>query len=96
MRKTVTALAAAATLATATLAAPRTADARWGWWGPALGGLAVGAIVGSQANRSGYYGGGPGYYEQGYQPVYSHCRTEREQYVDQYGRYRIHRVRVCD
>lgn len=60
-----------------------------------VGGLAVGAIIGSQANR-GYYAGGPGYYEQGYQPVYSNCRIERERYVDQYGRYRIHRIRVCD
>jgi hypothetical protein len=60
-----------------------------------IGGLAVGAIVGSQAN-GGYYGG-PGYYGQpAYQPVYSNCRVEREQYVDEYGRYRIHRIRVCD
>ena len=50
-----------------------------------VGGLAVGAIVGSQVDQ-GYYG--PGYYgEQAYQPVYSNCRTEREQVVDQYGRY---------
>ena len=60
-----------------------------------VGGLAVGAIVGSQANR-GYYGG-PGYYgDQAYQPVYSNCRTEREQVVDQYGRYHTRRIRVCD
>lgn len=61
-----------------------------------VGGLAVGAIIGSQANRGGYYASGPGYYEQGYQPVYSNCRIERERYVDRYGRYRIHRIRVCD
>lgn len=59
-----------------------------------IGGLAVGAIIGSQTNR-GYYGG-PGYYESGYQPVYSNCRFEREQVVDQYGRYRTRRIRVCD
>lgn len=59
-----------------------------------VGGLAVGAIIGSQANR-GYYGG-PGYYQQNYQPVYSNCRVVREQVVDQYGRYRTQRVRVCD
>jgi len=60
-----------------------------------VGGLAVGAIIGSQANR-GYYNG-PGYYgDQPYQPVYSNCRTEREQVVDQYGRYHTRRVRVCD
>jgi len=61
-----------------------------------VGGLAVGAIVGSQYNRGGYYGG-PGYYgESAYQPVYSGCRVEREQVVDQYGRYRTRRIRVCD
>ena len=60
-----------------------------------VGGLAVGAIIGSQANR-GYYAGGPGYYEQGYAPVYNNCRTEREQVVDQYGRYHTRRIRVCD
>jgi hypothetical protein len=59
-----------------------------------IGGLAVGAIIGSQTNR-GYYGS-PGYYEPGYQPVYSNCRFEREQVVDQYGRYRTRRIRVCD
>ena len=59
-----------------------------------IGGLAVGAIIGSQTNR-GYYGG-PGYYESGYQPVYRNCRWEREQAVDQYGRYRTQRIRVCD
>src|SRR5262245_49913096 len=47
MRKTLTALAATATIAVASIATPTTADARWGWWGPALGGLAVGAIIGS-------------------------------------------------
>ncbi len=59
-----------------------------------IGGLAVGAIIGSQANR-GYYNGGPGY-EEGYQPVYTNCRTERERFVDQYGRYHTRRIRVCD
>ena len=59
-----------------------------------IGGLAVGAIIGSQTNR-GYYGG-PGYYESGYQPVYRDCRMERERFVDQYGRYRTRRIRVCD
>ncbi len=60
-----------------------------------VGGLAVGAIVGSQANR-GYYGG-PGYYESGYQPVYGGgCHIERQQVEDGYGRIHIRRVRVCD
>jgi hypothetical protein len=60
-----------------------------------IGGLAVGAIIGSQANR-GYYNGGPGYYESGYQPAYSNCRIERESFVDGYGRYHTRRIRVCD
>ena len=59
-----------------------------------IGGLAAGAIIGSQANR-GYYNSGPSYYDSGYQPVYSGCRTERQQVVDQYGNYRMRRVRVC-
>jgi hypothetical protein len=59
-----------------------------------VGGLAVGAIIGSQANR-GYYGG-PGYYASGYQPVYRSCRTERQYVSDQYGRTRVMRIRVCD
>ena len=63
MRKSLTALAAAATIGTAAIAAPTSAEARWGWWGPALGGLAVGAIIGSAlaAPAYGYYGGYPAY-----------------------------------
>jgi len=59
-----------------------------------VGGLAVGAIIGSQTNR-GYYGG-PGYYESGYQPAYRSCRTERQPVEDGYGNVRFRRVRVCD
>ena len=59
-----------------------------------VGGLAVGAIIGSQANH-GYYGG-PGYYESGDQPVYRECHTERQQVEDGYGNVRMRRVRVCD
>jgi len=70
MRKTLTAVAAAATIAVATLATPSTADARSGWWGPALGGFAVGAIVGSALASPYYYGGYGGYYG-GYYPAYS-------------------------
>ena len=53
--------------AVAVVAAPTTADARWrgGWWGPALGGFALGAIVGSAFARP-YYGYGYGY------PAYSY------------------------
>jgi hypothetical protein len=69
MRKSLTAFAAAGTLGLATIAAPTTADARWGWWGPALGGLAVGAIIGSALTRPAY--GYPAYSDYGYAPAYS-------------------------
>jgi hypothetical protein len=62
MRKTLIAVAAAATVAVATVATPSTAEARRGWWGPAIGAFAVGAIVGSAFARP-YYGG--------YYPSYS-------------------------
>jgi hypothetical protein len=74
MRTTLTAVAAAATIAVATMAAPTTADARRGWWAPAIiGGLAAGAIIGSAYARP-YYGG-YGYYQpapvyDGYAPAY--------------------------
>lgn len=62
MRKTLTAVVAAATLATAVIAMPTPADARRGWWGPALiGGLFAGALIGSAFARP-YYGGYGGYY----------------------------------
>ena len=59
-----------------------------------IGGLAVGAIVGSQAQR-GYAEPSYGY---GYEPRYrySRCHTERQEVADYYGNYRIRRVRVCD
>src|SRR5260370_8789320 len=68
MRKTLSAVAAAATIGVATVAAPATADARWGWWGPALGAFAVGAIVGGALARPYYYGG----YYGGYYPADSY------------------------
>ena len=90
------ALAAVSALAVTAVTLPASAHDNGGAIAAGVvGGLAVGAIIGSQANH-GYYGGGPGYYEQGYQPVYSNCRTEREQVVDQYGRYHTRRIRVCD
>jgi hypothetical protein len=91
---TVTAIAALA-LAVTTSSQPAFAGGHGGAVAAGIvGGLAVGAIIGSQANRD-YYGG-PGYYESGYQPVYGDCHTERQQVVDQYGNYRMRRVRVCD
>src|SRR5262249_55823315 len=77
MRNLLTALAAA-TVAVAAVAAPTTADARWRGWGPALGGFAVGAIVGNAFSRAYYaypyfsYGYGPSY-GYGYPAYYSYC-----------------------
>ena len=74
MRKTLTAVAAAATIGVATVATPTTADARWGWWGPALGAFAVGAIVGGALARPYYYGGyypSYSYYPAGYYGYYA-------------------------
>lgn len=65
MKKTLTAVVAAATFATAAIATPTPADARRGWWGPALGGLFAGAIIASAFARpsyGGYYGGYGSYY----------------------------------
>jgi hypothetical protein len=92
----VTTVAAVAALALAVAVTPEPAFARNGGAIAAgvIGGLAIGAIIGSQANR-GYYGG-PGYYASGYQPVYRNCRTERQYVTDQYGRTRTQRIRVCD
>ena len=67
MRKSLTALTAATTIAVAAVATSTTADARWrgGWWGPAIGGFALGAVVGSAFARP-YYGYGYGYPAYGY------------------------------
>ena len=61
-----------------------------------LGGLAVGAIIGSQTQRNSY--SGPSYVQE---PVYEQrryreCHIERQEVVDPYGYVRIRRVRVCD
>jgi len=52
-----------------------------------VGGLAVGAIVGSQMNRD------DGYRHRAY---YRDCRIERQDFEDRYGRLHVRRVRVCD
>jgi hypothetical protein len=77
MRKILTVLVAAASLAAATVAMSSTADARWGrgWgWGPGpvIGGLAAGAIVGGALAAPYYY---PyGYNGYGPYPYYGrHC-----------------------
>jgi len=59
MKKTILAVATAATIAVGTLSAPTTADAHWRGGGVGLGilgGVAAGAIIGSAiANRPGFY-----------------------------------------
>jgi hypothetical protein len=65
MTKTLTALAAAALVAGATLAAPSDAQAQWrrgpGFAAGVIGGLAAGAIVGSALAPRYYYGSYPVY-----------------------------------
>ena len=67
--------------------------------GAALGGLAVGAIIGSQAARPRSYYGGPAYVEDVYvaqpQPVNRECYYQRREYMDQWGNVRVRNVRVC-
>ena len=70
MRKSLTALSAATTIAVAAVATPNS------WWGPALGGFALGALIGSAFARPYYaypsYGYGYGYPAYGYAPAYSY------------------------
>jgi hypothetical protein len=68
MKTSLTALAAAATVAVTAIATPSTAEARWwgsrgyGWRGPAfVGGLATGAFIGATFARPYAYGYGYGY-----------------------------------
>ena len=75
MRKTLTALTAATTIAVTLAATSTDASAQWRrWgWGPGafIGGLAAGAIVASAFARPYYYGYG-GYYNNYYYPAYSY------------------------
>jgi hypothetical protein len=99
MKKTMMALAAAATLAVSALAAPAPAHAQRGVAAGVVGGLIGGAIIGGAiANSPGYYGPGYGYYGgpayvagPGY---YDGCYWQRQRFWDGYG-WRIRRVRVC-
>ena len=54
-----------------------------------IGGLAVGAIVGSQMNRD------DGYRDRAYYRR-PECRIERRDWEDRYGRLHVRNVRVCD
>jgi hypothetical protein len=90
MTRTLTTLAAVATLAIAAVAAPAPAQARGGALAAGvIGGLAAGAIIGGAAGAPyGYYGGGP-YYASG-----PGCGWRRERFWNGY-RWRVHRVRAC-
>ncbi len=85
-------VATAAALTLGVAFAPQPAAARDGAIAAGvIGGLAVGAIVGSQINRDGFRDG-PGYYRSGYRE----CRIERQDFEDRYGRLHVRNVRVCD
>ena len=98
MRKTLTALAAAATVAITAMAAPTSAEARWRGGGAVaagvIGGLAAGALIAGAARPYGYYYGGPAYYAPA--PAYygPACTWRRERFFDGYV-WRVRRVQVC-
>jgi hypothetical protein len=107
MKRTLIALATAATLVTA-LAAPQAAEARGGRIAAGIaGGLIGGALLGGALAAPryygpGYYGYGPAYYGPGYGyyggPAYvaaPDCYWQRQRFWDGYG-WRLRRVRVCD
>jgi opacity protein-like surface antigen len=73
MRKSLTAVALAATVAVAAVAAPSAAEAHhWGWRGPGLiGGLILGGLAAS-AFAPRYHGG---YYGYDYPRYYNSCWT---------------------
>ena len=97
MRKTLTAIAVAATFALASVAIPQPAQARHGNNAAAIiGGLAAGALLGAAVANGPYYNG-PGYYYGPPRRYYyrPHCWWSRERYWNGY-RWHSHRVRVCD
>jgi hypothetical protein len=92
MLKVIT-LATVANLAMAATVMPKPAQAENGQIAAGVvGGLAVGAIVGSQMNRGPAYG----YRDDGYRASYRECHIERRDFEDRYGRLHIRKVRVCD
>lgn len=101
MKKTLTALVAAMTIALAAVAAPTDASAHDRGGAVAagiLGGIAAGAIIGSAVAAPppprAYYAPAPVYVEPApaYGPV---CRVHRERFWDGY-EWRRRRVEVCD
>ena len=93
-RKTLTALAAAATLGLSAVATPQPAEAHGSGGALAagiIGGLAAGAIIGSAAAQGPYYG--PGYYAPA-PAYYGGCYWTHQRFWDGWG-WRVRRVRVC-
>ena len=93
MMKFVT-LAAVAAVSLSVAFAPKPAETRDGAVAAGvIGGLAVGAVVGSQINRN-----DNGYRDRGYRSrSYARdCYIERQDYEDRYGRLRVRNVRVCN
>jgi hypothetical protein len=91
MKKTLTVIAAAATLIVASVAAPQQAEARHGRIAAGvIGGLAAGAIIGGAlaSQPRYYYGPGPVYYR-------PHCYWTRERWWNGW-RWNHRRVRVCN
>ena len=93
MKRTLMAIAAAATLAVSTLAAPAPAHAQRGVAAGVAAGLIGGAIVGGAiASQNGY---GPGYYGGPAYVAGPPCYWQRQRFWDGYG-WRVRRVQVCD
>jgi hypothetical protein len=89
MKKTLMAVATAATLAVTVLAAPQAAEARGGRIAAGVAaGVIGGALLGGALAGPGYYGGGPAYV------AGPPCYWQRQRFWDGYG-WRIRRVRVC-
>ena len=87
MLKIITAVAISA-MTLAVIVTPKPALARDGAVAAGvIGGLAAGAIIGSQMNRD------DGYRQRGH---YRECRIERRDFEDRYGRLHVRSVRVCD
>ena len=89
-------LTAIAALAVVVMATPQPAFARDDGAVAAgvIGGLAAGAIIGSQMDRdcdSDYRD-----HDRGHRRHYSDCRMERREVTDRYGNEHLRRVRVCD
>jgi hypothetical protein len=98
MKKSLIAIAAAATFGLATLAAPQQAEARGGRIAAGVAGLAIGGFLGAAAAANGPYYYGPGPYRYAPGPVYygADCYWTRQRFWDGW-RWRLGRpVRVCD